>query len=177
MALGQVKQQNIAVNKSRHLIFFEGSEACYNYKTQQWTHIPAYLDLGFYSMQGGNTKAFDIGLVRFSAGSVDLQAQAIGFGVQTATLTTGAPNINPGGRAVVSGVRPIANGGTYAVRIGVQDTPSDSVTYSSSTSVNSRSGMANFRSEGRYVRAELVITGGFTTANGLDVEFSEQGRV
>ena len=89
MALGQVKQQNIAVNTARHLIFFEGSDVCYNYKTQQWTKIPAYTGLGVYSMVGGNAKAFTFGLVRFSAGSVDLQAQANTYVAQDATITTG----------------------------------------------------------------------------------------
>lgn len=175
MALGQVKQQNIAVNKARHLIFFEGSETCYNYKTQQWTQIPAYLDLGFYSV---NSKSGSIGLVRFSSGSVDLQFQSIsGTVAQTAVFTTGAPNINQGGRAVVNGVRPIANGGTYAVRVGVQDDIDDAVSFSSSTVVNARSNIANFREEGRYHRAEVTITGGFTTANGVDIIFSPTGRV
>ncbi len=174
MALGQVKQQNIAVNKSRHLVFFEGSETCFNYQTQQWTQIPAYLDLGFYSV---SSKSASIGLVIFSSGSVDLQAQSTSFVPQSALLTTGAPNINQGGRAVVNGVRPIVNGGTYSLRVGVQDDIDDAVSFSAATVINTRSNMANFREEGRYHRAELTITGGFTTANGVDVDFSEAGRV
>lgn len=170
----QTKQINMAVNKARHLVFFEGSEVSYNYKTQQWTAVPAYDGLGFYSV---NSKSTSIGLVRYSAGSVDLQSQLTSYVAQTALITTGAPNINPGGRAVVNGIRPIVNGGTYSVRVGVQDKPSDAVSYSAATSVNTRSGMANFRSEGRYIRAELTITGGFTTANGADVIYSAHGRV
>jgi len=174
MALGQFKQQNIAVNKARHLIFFEGSETCYNYKTQQWTHVPAYLDLGFFSF---NSKTVSIGLVRFSSGSVDLQEQLTSFVAQTALLTTGAPNINQGGRAVVNGIRPIVNGGTYSLRVGVQDDIDDAVSFSAATVINARSNTANFRSEGRYHRAELTITGGFTTANGVDIDFAAAGRV
>ena len=174
MALGVTKQQNIAVNKDRHLIFFEGSEACYNYKTQQWSQIPAYLDLVFYSI---SSKVVDIGLVRYSAGSVALQFQSTSYPAQDAVITTAAPNINPGGRAVVNGVRPIVNGGTYSIRVGVQDKPSDAISYSAATVINARSGMANFRSEGRYIRTELTITGGFTTAMGADIDFTEQGRV
>jgi len=174
MALGQVKQQNIGVNKARHLIFFEGSETCYNYKTQQWTQIPAYQALGFYSV---SSKAGSIGLVRLSSGSVDLQFQLNTFVAQTALLTTGAPNINQGGRAVVNGVRPIVNGGTYSLRVGVQDDIDDAVSFSAATVINTRSNTANFRSEGRYHRAELTITGGFTTANGVDVDFTAAGLV
>jgi len=168
------KQQNIAVNKARHLIFFEGSDICFNYKTGQWTTVPAYAGLGVFSV---NSKTASIGLVRFSANSVDLQAQSTSFVPQTALFTTGAPNINQGGRAVVNGVRPIVNGGTYSLRVGVQDDIDDAVSFSAATVINTRSNTANFRSEGRYHRAELTITAGFTTANGVDVDFSEAGRV
>jgi len=175
MASPGAEQTNIVVNKARHLIFFSESELAYNYKTQQWTRIPAYDTYGMFSVNAKNTV---IGLVVFSSGSVDLQNQLTSTGVpQTATITTAAPNINPGGRAVVQGVRPITNGGTHSVRVGVQDDPVDAVTYSSATSVNARSGMANFRSEGRYLRAELTITGGFNTAMGDEIEFTPQGRV
>ena len=174
MAIGVTKQQNIAFNKARNLIFFEGSELCYNYKTQQWTECPAYAGLGFYSY---NSKLVSIGVIRYSAGSVSITVGNTGTVAQTATITTGAIDPNTGGRGVVTGVRPIANGGTYAVRVGVQDDIDAAVTWSASTVVNTRSNMANFRSEGRYVRVETVITGGFTTAMGADVEFVAQGSV
>jgi len=174
MALGVTKQSNIAVNKARHLIFFEGTETCYNYKTGQWTRVPAYDGLGLFSYESKNHV---IGTVRYSSGSVDLQAQSVNYVAQDATITTAAPNINTGGRAVVTGVRPIANGGTYSVRIGRQDNIDDAVTWSTATSVNSRSNMANFRSEGRYHRAELTVTGGFTTIMGADIDVTAQGKV
>ena len=172
--LSAIKQQNIAVNKARHLIFFEGSDVCYNYKTGQWTAVPAYTDVGLYSV---NSKNGVIGMVRFSAGSVDLQLQSSGYPAQDATITTGARDLNQEGRAIVNGIRPLVNGGTYSVRVGVQDDIGDAVTWSTARSVNSRSKMANFRSEGRFIRGEITITGGFTTALGADVEFSPAGQV
>jgi hypothetical protein len=174
MALGVTKQTNIAVNKSRHLVFFEGTELCYNYKTGQWSEIPAYDGLGMFSV---NRKVADIGLVIFSSGSVSLQPQLNTYVPQTALLTTGATDPFEGGRGIIDGVRPIANGGTYAVRAGVQDNIDDAVTWSASTSVNTRSNMANMRSEGRYVRVEITISGGFETFNGADVAFIPQGLV
>ena len=172
--LEATKQQNIAVNKARHLIFFEGSDVAYNYKTGQWTAVPAYTGLGVY---GVNNKSASIGLVRFSSGSVNLQSQSTAYLAQDAKITTGAVDINQGGRSYVNGLRPLVNGGTVSIRIGVQDNIGDSVTWSSATSVNSRSGMANFRSEGRYVRAEVTITAGFESVWGADVEFSPAGQV
>ena len=173
MALGLTKQSNIAVNKARHLIFFEGTELCYNYKTGQWSECVAYADLGFYST---NAKTGDIGLVIYSSGSVDLQFQSTVGIAQDALLATAAVNIDEG-RAVLTGVRPIGNGGTFAVRAGIQDDIDDSVTWSASTSINARSNMANFRSEGRYLRTEITITGGFTTFMGAEVEAVSQGKV
>lgn len=167
------KQRNIAVNRARHLVFFEGSDVCYNYKTKQWTATPAWTGLGMYSV---NSKSNDIGLVRFSAGSVDLQTQGTAV-PQAAVITTAAADINQGGRSVVNGVRPLANGGTLSVRVGVQEDIGGTVTWSTATSVNSRTNMANFRSEGRYVRAEVTITGGFTTVLGADIDVTPQGRV
>ena len=175
MALGVVKQSNIVINKARNIAFFEGTNLCFNYKTGQWSRIPAYDTIGVYSV---NSKAASFGLVRYSSGSVDLQTQNYANSTaQTATVTTAAANLNQGGRSVVNGLRPIHNGGTASVRVGVQDDPADAVSYSTATSVNARSGMANFREEGRYHRMELTVTGGFDTLNGADVEFSPSGRI
>ena len=172
------KQTNIVANKLRHLIFFEGQELCFNYKTGQWSEIPAYDGLGMFSV---NSTDADIGLVRYSSGSVDLQVQATTDEAQTATLETASADLNEGGRSVITGVRPLINGGTTTVQVGIQDALNDAVSYSTATSLNSRTGMANFRDksniEGRYVRTKYSITGGFTTALGADIDFAPSGNV
>ena len=172
--LGGTKQANVAINPSRNMVFFEGADLAYNYKTEQWTTVPAYNGYGIFGVDGAGAS---IGLVVFSSGSVHLQFQTTNYVAQTAILTTGSRDINQGGRTVVNGVRPLVNGGTSTVRVGIQDDLVDAITWSTVTSVHARSGMANFRSEGRYVRAEVTIAGGFTTAMGADVDFTEQGRV
>ncbi len=168
------KQTNIVSNVSRSLIFFEESGLCYNYKTGQWSRVPAYGSLGMYTV---NDNALDIGLVRYSSGSVDLQEQALTDVAQNATLSTGAVDLNKGGRVVVNGVRPLANGGTYTVQVGSQDSVTESADWSSAMSVNSRTGMAPFRKEGRYARVSVAITGGFNQILGVDVDFNPQGKV
>jgi hypothetical protein len=179
MAANFGKQTNIVANPDRHLIFFEGEDLCYNYMTDQWSLISAYDTFGFY---GINSPTQEVGLVIYSGNAVDLQVQDSGGTAQTATFTSGARDLNQGGRSYVDAVRPLANGGTYAVSIGVQDNINDSVTWSTGTSPNSRSLNSNFRSaantpEGRFVRTEVVISGGFTTALGADIEFYESGDV
>ncbi len=175
MANPGAEQTNVVANKARHLIFFEESELCYNYKTQQWTEIPAYDGIKPFSINDRNAV---IGLARFSSGSVDLQVQSTLTGVaQQATITTAAPSLNEGGRAVLTGCRLISNGGTITVRAGSQDFENDPVSYSVSTAINPRSRIANFRQEGRYLRLEFIVSGGFEAIVGAQVEFSPQGRI
>lgn len=174
MAAPTTQIKYVVSNQGQGLVFFDGSDLAYNFKTNQWTSVPAYNGLRMFTI---NDSSSIIGLVRFSSGSVDLQSQSSSGVAQTATITTGAVDANQGGRTVVTGVRPLANGGTHTVRVGVQDNVGDAVTWSTSTSPNSRTGMANFRAEGRYVRIENTITGGFTTAMGADIEFSPRGKV
>jgi len=174
MAIGVTKQTNIVANEARNLIFFEGQELCYNHKTDQWSHLTAYNAIGMYSL---NSKFSDIGLVRISSGSVDLQDQLLTFTVtSTAIWETGEFDFNVGGRSVVEGLRPLVNGGSPTVRIGYRDDIGASITYSTVTSVNSRTLMANFRgAEGRYVRGEVTL-GDFTTMMGADVDIAAQGK-
>lgn len=155
-------------NPAIQTVFFSNNLA-YNYVTQQWTRVPdiepkisidsATGIIGQHDSEFGN--GYD------STGGTPL----------TATFETGSADLNPGGRAVVTGVRPFVNGGTVTVRVGRQENLDDSVTYSASTSINHRSGMADLRIEGRYQRVELTIAGGFTTAQGIEIEYSPQGYV
>lgn len=168
------KQTNIVANPSRGIIVFEGEELCYNYKSNQWTRIPAYDTYGMYSVDNND---YDIGLVVYSAGSVDLQEQTETHVVQTASIDTGAIDLNPEGRCIVTSVRPLLSGGTPTVQVGVQDNVSDTANWSAATSINSRTGAANFRSEGRYVRVSVTVSDDFNYIIGADVEFSPAGRV
>lgn len=155
-------------------MFFEGAELAYNYKTGQWSRLPAYDGLGMFSVDSGD---YDIGIVRYSSGSVDLQPQEITDVAQDATIATGAIDLNPGGRSMVTGVRPRYNGGTPTIQVGSQDTISESTDWTESTSINSRSGIAPFRKEGRYLRMKLSVSGGFNQIIGADVDFTPTGKI
>ena len=122
-------QKNIAVNRYRSLVFFPSGET-YNYKTGQWTDCAAYSSFSMYDINSTNST---IGLIVFSSGSVDFQEQTFAGDQQTAIIETGAQEIAVGERVYIDGVRPLANGGTYAVRTGTQANIGDSVTYSAST--------------------------------------------
>lgn len=167
------KQKNIVSNPARHLLFFEGEELVYNYKTDQWSRIPAY---DTYGMYGVNSKSQDIGLVVYSSGSVDLQEQQTSDVAQTATVATGSIDLNQGGRCVITGVRPLSNGGTITVQVGSKNTPTESIDWSTTYSLNSRTNMASMRKEGRYVSAQVNISGGFNQLFSMDFDFNASGN-
>ena len=175
MAAGATEMTMVTTNTERHLIFFGNTSLVYNYKTQQWTATPAYSAYKAFSVLDAGSAS--IGLIVKSSGSIDLQTQTSAGEPQTSTITTAAADINQGGRSVVNGVRPRINGGTPTIRVGVQDQISDAVTWSTSVSLNSRTGYGNIRAEGRFVRAEITVADSFTTAIGADVEVTPQGKV
>lgn len=179
MATSDGTQQNVVANKARHLIFFEGEDLCFNYKTGQWSLISGYAGLAYFSINHPNRI---IGLVRYSSGAAELEIQSTTIGVtQAATIETAEKDLNQGGRSVVDSVRPLFNGASATVRVGVRDDLTESVTYSTGTALNSRTDQAHFRGaankpEGRYIRIE-VQSSDFTTILGADVESYPSGQV
>lgn len=90
----------------------------------------------------------------------------------TAVLTTGEMELNEGGRAFVSGVKPhiesSATAPSITVRVGARDSLGTTPSYSSAVTPTTRTGFADFRSDGKYHRAEISITGNFDKALGLE---------
>ena len=170
------KQTNVTYNAARSLVFFEGSGLCFNYKTGQWSAVPAYSGLGMYSI---NSKTASIGLVAFTANArASIYAPSTSDTPQAAKLTTGEDDWNQGGRTFVKGVRPLADGGTWLTRVGKrEDLSTATPTYSTAVSVTTRTGMADFRQEGRYLRLELACADGFNTFIGVDADMEPAGMV
>jgi hypothetical protein len=90
----------------------------------------------------------------------------------SAVLTTAETEINPGGLARVSGVKPLigATANAVTVALGTRNNRTDAVTYTAESTANSRSGFCDFRSEARYHRARVTITGTFNAAQGIEVD-------
>lgn len=178
----QPEQKNVVINPSMGLVFFQDQSVVYNYKTNQWTRLSSVSGKRFFPV---SDNAGVLGTVEESGVFVMVQDSRFvtATAAQTATVITGDFELNPGGRAVIDGVRPISDGASLSsVRIGVRSLLSDSVTYATGSAINSRTGMSNFRGganipEGRYARAEFVFTGGFTTVTGADFEFYEAGEI
>ena len=180
----QPEQKTVCVNPSMGLVFFEDQAVAYNYKTDQWSKLSSVEGQRFFGVQD-NSKV--LGTIMADSGTgftVAIHDSEDGNAVaQDATFTTGAPQLTEGRRSIIEGVRPLGDGvSASSVRIGAQELISDSVTWATGSSVNSRTGMSNFRAgdgvpEGRYLRLEMVFSGGFTTAYGADIEFFPSGEV
>lgn len=87
-----------------------------------------------------------------------------------ATIETQEEQISSGKRSSVTLVRPIVDGSsaTVTIQIGERNLLTDSVTWQSEISTNS-TGDCPVRSNARYHRARVKITGGFDHAQGVDV--------
>lgn len=98
----------------------------------------------------------------------------------TATIATGDVEINPGGRALCTGIKPnVESSGTpptVTVRVGARNDLNATPTYTSATSITTRTGFADVRVDAKYHRAEVSIVGAFTKATGIEALADESGR-
>lgn len=97
----------------------------------------------------------------------------------TATFETGEFELNEAGRAFIDGVKPnVESSGTapsMVCRIGYRDSLGTSPTYTATTTPNTRTGVANFRVDAKYLRLETQITGNFEKATGVEFDAEPAG--
>jgi hypothetical protein len=95
-----------------------------------------------------------------------------------ALFETGETAPNPFGYTFVRGVRPLITGNPtgITVQIGSRDNQDDSLAYTNAVSRTSRTGVCDFRTNGKFLTARTTVSGGFTRAIGLgvDSELSDQ---
>jgi hypothetical protein len=94
-----------------------------------------------------------------------------------ATLETSEFEISPGGRGFLSGIKPnVESSGTapaVSVRVGYRDDLSAASTYTATTTPYTRTGMANFRIDSKYAKAEVRVVGNFDKTRGIAAEAAE----
>lgn len=127
--------------------------------------LPFSLDSRVYS---GNSKLFGV----FGSNN---KLQVLNGVALDATIETGEVQLYPGERANVTEVRPYIDGAsaTVTMQIGTRNTLADNVSWSSAVSLND-SGYAPVRSNARYHRLRVNISGNFNAAQGVDVLSSSQ---
>ena len=93
----------------------------------------------------------------------------------TATIETGEAPISMGKHSIVTRIYPYYEDGDVSLSVGTRATNETTVTYSGSASPND-AGFAPFRAQGRYHRAKITMSGGWSKVIGLDIEAREIGR-
>jgi hypothetical protein len=86
----------------------------------------------------------------------------------TATLRTGELELNPGGKSLLQGFRPLVSGSSPSVtcKIGSRMRQGDAITYTSALTPNANTGFADCLIEASFHRAEIDISGAFTQVIG-----------
>jgi hypothetical protein len=88
-----------------------------------------------------------------------------------AVITPGEVELMPGKFARLKGIKPLVSGTTaMTVAVGTRNDLNASPSYTSETTPTTRTGFADFRSEARYHRARITITGEFTKAIGIEAD-------
>lgn len=93
----------------------------------------------------------------------------------TGVIETTEGELVPEERARIREIRPHVDGGTTTVDIGTRQALADSVTWAGAASPNAR-GRVTRRSNSRYHRFRLTVSGDYTHVTGLDVILSKGGR-
>ena len=168
----------------------------YEWANRRWSHADLDTDLIVRSTTGGRTLdgldsvSTNLDLLpesldsdRWKGGQLVLQAfdrdhKLANFAGSNlaATLDTKEVQLRPNRRSMVTGVRPLVDGGAVSAAIGSRQSQQDSVDFSAIRNVNGI-GEANIRKSGRYhrFRVQIGAGGNWTHAQGVEVLSSGRG--
>ena len=93
----------------------------------------------------------------------------------TATIETAESPISVGKHSMVTRVYPYYQDGDVSISVGTRNTMAEVATFTSAVAPNDE-GFSPFRAQGRYHRARLELSNGWSKAIGIDVEAKEIGR-
>ena len=80
-----------------------------------------------------------------------------------------------GKNSIVTRVYPYYEDGTVSMAVGTRNTQASQHVFTSAVSPND-AGFVPFRSQGRYHRARMTLSDGWSKALGIDIEAREIGR-
>lgn len=138
----------------------------YNYEEQNWTHASQSADFIYTAVNASEW---------IPAGFTNTHAHGFFTGsVGTSTLTTQDFALNPGGRALISMVRPLTDGSPTAA-VGSRTTLESSPVWSAYTALSARSGVAGLRSEGLFHEVSIQNSAAFINCVGASIWFAPMG--
>lgn len=176
IGFGSAPSGSVGVDWNNKIIYwyFASIVVLYNYETNRFTHAT---DSNLTLMVMHNLDSFTpLGVI--GIGTDNKFGRFIGT-PGTATLITGEDEPNPGGYAFISGVKPLvgATANALTCAVGTRTDLNASPTYTSDTTVNSRTGFSDCRVESRYARARVKVTGTFVDAQGTQFLSHPTGQV
>lgn len=117
-----------------------------------------------------DSDAWKGGVTQFSAFNTDHKLGFFTGSNLEAVIETGEIEMTDGMRTLLSGIRPLVDGGSPTISIGGRNIQTESVTYGPDVSMNS-AGECPQRSNYRYLRARLKIPAGssWTKAQGVSI--------
>ena len=170
--------------------------AVYNWESQRWAFVSENVEYLFSHMTAGYTlEGLDaLGTLETLAYSLDSNAWQGGLkalacidtdhkiarftgSAKTARFTTGEAQLVTDARAFVRSLRPLVQGDSNTVvnaYVGGRDRLVDSVTWTNASTMNSL-GTCPLRSNARYHRLKLEVSGGFDRTMGSEVDFTKEG--
>lgn len=176
-----------AVDANRKMIFWAYPAAnesnatriiAYNYESDRATHCEQDLNL----LLSDPEAAVSTTTLSFRAFNTSHAGRKFNGTIQTAVLTSAETELHLGGRTHVQGVKPLvvlAAGATPTITVALgarNDQDDDSISFTSESTPHSRTGFAGFRSDARYHRARVTISGAaFDSATGLQFQAVQAG--
>lgn len=166
----------------------------YNYSIQRWSIAEIDTDLirPFYT-SGYNTEGLDNlgtnldslttqldsplykGGTFLFGGSLSNKIQSFSGSPLSATIDTAEFQITKGKNSLITRVVPYFTDGSITTQVGVRDKQDDSITFSSASSLNN-DGFIPHRSQGKYHRIRMNVSGDWNYAQGVDIEGQPLGR-
>lgn len=168
----------------------------YSWTTQRWAFASQNLEVLFNHMNGGltlegldaygtlETLAFSLdsstwqgGLSALSCVTTDHKIARFTGSAKTARFVTGESELVTDARAFVRSLRPLVQGDSstsVTAYVGGRDRLIDSVTWGSASTMNA-TGTCPVRSNARYHRLKMEVSGGFERAMGSEVEYTKEG--
>lgn len=168
---------------------------CYNFVENRWAHGDETLQLLFHSFSQAYTlEQLDSLFTSIDDMTVSLDSSLwsggiptiMGFGsnklgtlsgaAKVARFETGETDLNPFGYNFVSGVKPLVTGNPTAITVALAARASqdnEARTFGAAMTRTARTGVCDFRTQGRYISARMEITGGFDRALALQYDAEE----
>lgn len=132
------------------------------------------LDTVPYSL---DSRVWQGGRFLFGAFSSDHKFGSFNSTPYEATLGTAEIRVNQNGKVNILGLLPYVEAGTVEARIGTRNLLTEAVDYSSYRGVNSMTGEIDLVKQGRFVRADFVLSGEWDNAKGFAYRYRQAGYV